>query len=111
MSAIDRGIGSHGLEQGGPNLGNDYTRPVGTTREAGDTVIYPKKEKQPGEEENESLNMDRESSRNLSSGSSGLSDDVEGDENEALDLEDDDELDDIEIDEDDDEDDEENDII
>jgi hypothetical protein len=25
----DKTIGSQGLEQGGPNLGNDYTRPAG----------------------------------------------------------------------------------
>jgi hypothetical protein len=28
----DDGIGSHGLEQGGANLGNDYSRPITTDR-------------------------------------------------------------------------------
>jgi len=32
MPAKDRSIGSQGLEQGGPNLGNDYSRNI--TREA-----------------------------------------------------------------------------
>ena len=67
MSAIDRGIGSEGLEQGGPNLGNDYSRKDLGVRNAGDALTHPEtgslgskqKDKEP-------LNMDQESSRNLS---------------------------------------------
>ena len=111
MPEKDRGIGSEGLEQGGPNLGNDYTRPIGTHREAGDTVILPHRDDQTTEGENESLNMDRESNRNLSSGAAGMEDDLEEDEIDDIDLEDDEDLDDLDMDDDEDDKDEENDII
>ncbi len=97
MSEIDRGIGSEGLEQGGPNLGNDYTRKDLETRNAGDALTTPNT-KGMGSEKDDSgtLGMDNESSRNLS-----------GETEEDADLDDDD-LDDDELldDDDDDEDDE-----
>lgn len=34
----DDGIGSHGLEQGGANLGNDYSRPIATDRNEQNTT-------------------------------------------------------------------------
>jgi hypothetical protein len=47
MAIRDRSIGSTGLEQGGPNLGNDYSRNI--TREVtandSDRIIIPKKDK------------------------------------------------------------------
>ena len=111
MPEKNRGIGSEGLEQGGPDLGNDYSRPVGTHREAGDTVILPHKNKETTEEGNEQLNMDRESSRNLDSTSASLDNNLDENEMDDLDLDDDEDLDDLDLEEDDDEKDEENDII
>ncbi|WP_440133335.1 hypothetical protein [Chitinophaga sancti] len=47
MEIRDRSIGSTGLEQGGPNLGNDYSRDI--TREVTsndpERIIIPKKDK------------------------------------------------------------------
>jgi len=67
MPENDRGIGSEGLEQGGPNLGNDYSRSVGTrgTTGARDAIIVPHEEQNESRSD-ETLNMDNESSRNLS---------------------------------------------
>ncbi|OMP76939.1 MULTISPECIES: hypothetical protein [unclassified Chitinophaga] len=47
MEIRDRSIGSHGLEQGGPNLGNDYSRDITREVTSGDTekIILPKKSK------------------------------------------------------------------
>lgn len=44
-----RTIGSSGLEQGGPNLGNDYSRNITREVTADDTqkIIIPKKKKTP----------------------------------------------------------------
>ena len=44
-----RTIGSSGLEQGGPNLGNDYSRNITREVTADDTqkIIVPKKKKTP----------------------------------------------------------------
>ena len=41
---VDRTIGSQGLEQGGPNLGNDYSRDITGERQANDSrkVVIPK---------------------------------------------------------------------
>ena len=114
MPENDRGIGSEGLEQGGPNLGNDYTRSTSNRNETGarDAVIVPKKEQRTDETE-ERLKMDNESSRNLTS---EYSNDTFPDEDTT---DDDDEMmeDDVlqgmekEEDEDDVNDDDENDII
>ena len=95
MSALDRGIGSEGLEQGGPNLGNDYARKDLSVRDAGDALTTPST-KGSGAKDDDTLNMDKESSRNLS----GEADDVDD-----VDLEDDD-LDDDDLLEDDDDEDE-----
>lgn len=48
MEIRDRSIGSHGLEQGGPNLGNDYSRDITREVTSDDTekVIIPKKDKE-----------------------------------------------------------------
>jgi len=47
MAVRDRSIGSTGLEQGGPNLGNDYSRNITNEQQSGDTlkVIVPKGKK------------------------------------------------------------------
>lgn len=47
MAIRDRSIGSTGLEQGGPNLGNDYSRDITREKTADDTlkVIVPKDKK------------------------------------------------------------------
>lgn len=44
MAVRDRSIGSTGLEQGGPNLGNDYSRDITREKTADDTlkVVIPK---------------------------------------------------------------------
>ena len=111
MPANHRSIGSEGLEQGGPDLGNDYTRSTGTsTTGARDAIIVPH-EQQREERSDDTLNMDNESSRNLS----GELTDYDTDPESVTD--DDDIMEDTELqgldtddDEDDDEDDE-NDII
>ncbi|WP_343671960.1 hypothetical protein [Chitinophaga sp.] len=47
MEIRDRSIGSTGLEQGGPNLGNDYSRDITREVTSDDTekIILPKKNK------------------------------------------------------------------
>jgi hypothetical protein len=47
IMAVDRSIGSTGLEQGGPNLGNDYSRDITREQQSDDTlkVIVPKNKK------------------------------------------------------------------
>lgn len=105
MSALDRGIGSEGLEQGGPNLGNDYTRKDLNIRDAGDALTSPNTQESGNEDDDQgTLDMDKESSRNLSSESDDADDDVEDADLDDDDLDDDDLLDDD--DDDDDEDDE-----
>lgn len=44
-----RTIGSSGLEQGGPNLGNDYSRNITREVTADDTqkIVVPRKNKKP----------------------------------------------------------------
>ena len=51
MAVRDRSIGSTGLEQGGPNLGNDYSRDITREKTADDTlkVIIPKDKKESSE--------------------------------------------------------------
>lgn len=99
MSAIDRGIGSEGLEQGGPNLGNDYSRKDLGLRNAGDALTHPETGGLGSKEKNEeTLNMDQESSRNLSGETSAGNvtnanledDDLEDDDLTDLDDDDDD---------------------
>jgi len=54
--AVDRSIGSTGLEQGGPNLGNDYSRDITREHQSDETlkVIVPKHKKEDdAEEENQ----------------------------------------------------------
>ena len=48
MEVRDRSIGSTGLEQGGPNLGNDYSRDITREQQSDDTlkVIVPKEKKE-----------------------------------------------------------------
>ena len=100
MSAIDRGIGSEGLEQGGPNLGNDYTRKDLSIRDAGDALTSPNTQSLRNEDDDEdTLNMDKESSRNLSKDADDTDDD-------DIDLDDDDLDDDDLLDDNDDDDDE-----
>ncbi len=104
MSAIDRGIGSQGLEQGGPNLGNDHSRPDHGIRDAGDALSTPNTiGLGSGDKGDEALDMDNESSRNLSGDATEDVDDVDVD----ADFDDEDEDDElIDLDDDDDEDDE-----
>jgi hypothetical protein len=119
MPENDRGIGSEGLEQGGPNLGNDYSRSVGTRGNTGarDAIIVPNDE-QTENRSDDTLNMDNESSRNLSGELTGtdvtgynadLEDDTDDDDDEMME---DDVLQGLDTDDDDDDDeDDENDII
>ena len=113
MAEQDRGIGSEGLEQGGPDLGNDYSRPMGTRGETGarDAIIVPHDEKK--KETNDTLNMDMESSRDLTSEVPEYEDDFDEEDEEADDeIMEDNVLQGLdEEDDDDDDDDEENDII
>ncbi|HEU4555621.1 MAG TPA: hypothetical protein VFS25_22435 [Chitinophaga sp.] len=41
MPAKDRSIGNQGLEQGGPNLGNDYSRNITREAQQNDTSDIP----------------------------------------------------------------------
>jgi hypothetical protein len=111
MATSHRGIGSEGLEQGGPDLGNDYSRKDLSTRNAGDALSTPDpgdtagKGKKDGQE---TLGMDQESSRGLSG--EGTDDDLELDEDASIDELDDEDLlddDDDDLDLDDDEEDDE----
>lgn len=53
MEVRDRSIGSTGLEQGGPNLGNDYSRDITREQQSDDTlkVIVPKEKKDDDEQD------------------------------------------------------------
>jgi hypothetical protein len=53
--AVDRSIGGTGLEQGGPNLGNDYSRDITREQQSDDTlkVIVPKHKKDKDAEEDD----------------------------------------------------------
>lgn len=93
MPENDRGIGSEGLEQGGPSLGNDYSRKDLGVRDAGDALTTPNTQSL-NPDDQDTLDMDSESNRNLS-GTDDLdtdSSDLETDDLELDDLEDDDEL-------------------
>lgn len=106
MPENDRGIGSEGLEQGGPSLGNDYSRKDLGVRDAGDALTTPNTQGL-NQDDQDALDMDSESSRNLS-GSADLdtdssdleTDDLEDldDDDELLDVDDDDDDEDIELD-------------
>ena len=111
MAANDRGIGSEGLEQGGPNLGNDYSRSVGKG-EAGarDAIIVPHDETPA--QTNDTLNMDTESSRDLTSEVPDYEDDFDETDDTDDEMMEDDVLQGLDDDDDVDEnDEEENDII
>ena len=104
MLEMDRGIGSEGLEQGGPQLGNDYTRKDLGTRDAGDALSTPNTTGLGNKDDDQdtSLSMDDESSRNLSGETldeDDDTDDLELDEDEL----DDDDLADLDEDDDDEE--------
>lgn len=60
--ALDRSIGSTGLEQGGPNLGNDYSRDITREQQSDDTlkVIVPKHKKDADKEEDQQQKDQRE---------------------------------------------------
>jgi hypothetical protein len=62
VMALDRSIGSTGLEQGGPNLGNDYSRDITREQQSDDTlkVIVPKDKKKDAENENQQERERRE---------------------------------------------------
>ncbi|MEO6915930.1 MAG: hypothetical protein ABI151_10010 [Chitinophagaceae bacterium] len=94
MSENPREIGSEGLEQGGPSLGNDYARSDLSIGNAGDALananpLVPK------EKDDENLAIDQESSRNLSPDA----DDTEADGTELIDDDFDDEEEDEDFDE------------
>jgi len=59
------GIGSEGLEQGGPNLGNDYARPDMSVGNAGDALATANTTELKGDDD-DNLAIDQESSRDLS---------------------------------------------
>src|SRR5690349_17133802 len=106
-AANDRGIGSEGLEQGGPDLGHDYSRPVGTRGDTGarDAVIVPHDDKKT--ETHDTLNMDTESSRDLTDEVPEYEDDFdEEDEDTDDDMMEDEVLQGLDDDDDDDDDDE-----
>lgn len=95
MPENDRGIGSEGLEQGGPNLGNDYSRKDLGVRDAGDALTTPNTLGLGNDTDDQgTLNMDGESSRNISG-----------------EVEEDEDLDDIDLDDDDLDDDDEDDLL
>lgn len=52
MAPRDRSIGSDGLEQGGANLGNDYSRNITREKQQDDTlnIVVPKEKKEDKEE-------------------------------------------------------------
>ncbi|MBW8683673.1 hypothetical protein [Chitinophaga rhizophila] len=64
MAIRDRSIGSTGLEQGGPNLGNDYSRDITREKTADDTlkVVIPKDKKDKSEKNKD--NNDPEENNN-----------------------------------------------
>ena len=95
MLENDRGIGSEGLEQGGPSLGNDYSRKDLGIRDAGDALTTPNTTGLKSGDD-DTLNMDSESSRNLTPGSEDdelLDEDLEDDDDDLIDLDDEDEED------------------
>ncbi len=100
MPESNRGIGSEGLEQGGPNLGNDYARPDLSTRNAGDSLTTPDTSSLKDDEGDKdsltqgALDTDAEDSKNYGN-DAGEDDDDEDDEDydEELVSEDDDEED------------------
>jgi hypothetical protein len=52
---LDRSIGSTGLEQGGPNMGNDYSRDITreVTSDDKEKIIIPKKDKDHSDKEDQ----------------------------------------------------------
>lgn len=57
---LDRSIGSTGLEQGGPNLGNDYSRDITREHQADETtkIVVPKNNKDKDADEDEQSERD-----------------------------------------------------
>lgn len=100
MPEKDRGIGSEGLEQGGPSLGNDYTRNDLSVGNAGDAFTTPNTTELKKDDE-DSLGIDQESNRNLTDEQDDDDDeleeedfdDEEEDDEDLSDLDDDDEED------------------
>lgn len=107
MPENDRGIGSEGPEQVVPDMGNDYSRKDLGLRDAGDTLTTPNTESLGNQDDDQdSLNMDSESSRNLTENTAVMDDDLDKDDlvEDDLDDDDDDEIVDLDDDDDDDED-------
>ena len=108
MPERNRGIGSEGLEQGGPSLGNDYARGDLSTREAGNALTSPDTSSMSSNErdkdsiDQDAMNTDSETSKNLGT---DVDDEDDADDDSDEDLDDDDDL----VDEDDD--DEDDDVV
>lgn len=66
MAVRDRSIGSTGLEQGGPNMGNDYSRDITREKTADDTtkIILPKDKKHPSKKDKNKREPERRNSEN-----------------------------------------------
>lgn len=61
MAVRDRSIGSTGLEQGGPNLGNDYSRNITREHQDNETLktVVQKHDKDEDEENEERENIEK----------------------------------------------------
>ena len=66
MAVRDRSIGSTGLEQGGPNLGNDYSRDITREKTQDDTikVILPKDKRHPSKKNKNKREPQRRNTEN-----------------------------------------------
>jgi phosphopantothenoylcysteine synthetase/decarboxylase len=104
MQATDRGIGSEGLEQGGPNLGNDYTRSDLSVGNAGDALTTPNTTGVSNDDD-DALAIDQESSRDLDTDTDDeiVADDTELIDDDFDDEEDDEDFDDLDEDDEDEE--------
>lgn len=100
MPENNRGIGSEGLEQGGPNLGNDYARADLSTREAGNALTSPDTSSMSdNDRDKDSMDRDALSADSDTGKSMGTdADDMDDDDDLDDDLEDDEDL----VDDDDD---------
>lgn len=103
MSAPDRGIGSNGLEQGGPSLGNDYARNDLSVGNAGDAFTTPNTTELK-KDDDDSLAIDQESSRDLDEENESVADESEliDDDFDDDDEEDDEDFSDLDDEEDED---------
>jgi len=104
MQALDRGIGSEGLEQGGPSLGNDYARHDLSIGNAGDALATPNTTELSSDDD-DSLAIDQESSRGLDADTDEevVADDTELIDDDFDDEEDDEDFDDLDEDDEDEE--------